>query len=63
MNVFENTAQKYPKIVEKMCSAAILAGMQIMGVYSEDDFCVEVKDDDSPITRADRFADNVITKI
>ena len=63
MNVFENTAQKYPKIVEKMCSAAILAGMEIMSVYSEDDFCVEIKDDYSPITRADRVADNVIAKI
>ena len=63
MNVFENIVQKYPKIVEKMCSAAILAGIEIMSVYSKDDFCVEIKDDDSPITLADRLADNVIRKI
>ena len=63
MNVFENMAQQYPEIVEKMCSAAILAGIKIMSVYSEDDFCVEIKDDDSPITLADRLADNVIRKI
>ena len=62
MNVFENMVQKYPKIVEKMCSAAILAGIRIMSVYSEDDFCVEIKDDDSPITLADHLADNVIRK-
>ena len=63
MNVFENMVQKYPKIVEKMCSAAIMAGVKIMSVYSEDDFCVEIKDDDSPITLADHLADNVIRKI
>jgi len=63
MNIFETTAQKYPKIVEEMCLAAILAGARIMAVYSEDDFGVEIKADDSPITRADRLADNVIGKI
>ena len=63
MNLFEKTAQKYPGIVEKMCFAAILAGARIMGVYSEDDFGVEIKGDDSPITRADRIADNVIGNI
>ena len=62
MNRFENIAQKYPRIVEKMCSAAILAGAKIMAVYSEDDFGVEIKGDESPITRADRLADNVIGK-
>jgi len=63
MNLFEKTAQKYPKIVEKMCLAAILAGTKIMVVYSEEDFGVELKSDDSPITRADRLADKVIGKI
>lgn len=63
MNIFENMAWKYQGIVEKMCLAAISAGARIMAVYSEDDFGVEVKGDDSPITRADRLADNVIGKI
>ena len=63
MNIFENTAQKYPKIGEKMCLAAILAGAKIMAVYSEDDFGVEIKRDASPITRADRLADSLIGKI
>ena len=63
MNIFKKTALKYPKIVEKMCLAAISAGARIMAVYSEDDFGVEMKGDNSPITRADRLADIVIGKI
>ena len=63
MNIFEKMTQKYPKIVEKMCLAAIWAGTRIMVGYSEDDFGVEMKGDDSPITRADRLADKVIGKI
>ena len=63
MNKFENTMRKYPEIVEKMISAAILAGIKIMGVYSKDDFGVEIKGDDSPITLADRLADSAIEKV
>ena len=63
MDIFEKTAHKYPGIVEKMCLAAILAGARIMAVYSEEDFGVEIKSDDSPITRADRLADEMIEKI
>ena len=62
MNIFENMAWKYQGIVEKMCLAAISAGARIMAVYSEEDFGVEMKSDDSPITRADRLADDVIGK-
>ena len=60
MNIFKETAHKYPMIVQKMCSAAILAGSKIMAVYSKDDFGIEMKGDDSPITLADRLADKVI---
>ena len=63
MNVFENTAEKYPEIVEKMCLAAILAGVKIMNVYSEGDFGVEIKKDSSPVTLADKIADKVIGDI
>ena len=63
MDVFENIAQKYPSIVEKMCSAAILAGGKIMDVYSKDDFGVDFKGDNSPISLADRLADIVIEEI
>ena len=63
MDVLKKTAHKYPKIVKEMCSAAISAGAKIMDIYSGDDFGIEIKGDDSPITRADRLADNVIGKI
>ena len=63
MNIFENTAQKYPTIVEIMCSAAIFAGAKIMDVYSKDDFGIEIKGDGSPLTLADRLADQVIGEI
>ena len=63
MNIFEKTAHKYPTIVKEMCSAAISAGVRIMGVYSEDDFGVEIKEDDSPVTLADKISDKVIGDI
>ena len=60
MNLFENMARKHPTIVQKMCSAAIFAGKHIMDVYYKDDLGVKIKADDSPITLADRLADQVI---
>ena len=60
MLVFENITKKHPEIVKKMCSAAVMAGEKIMSVYSKDDFSVEIKGDNSPITVADRLADTVI---
>ena len=63
MRIFANTALKYPTIVEQMCSAAISAGAKIMDVYSSDDLGIEIKDDDSPVTLADKIADKVIRDI
>ena len=63
MDLFEKIAHKYPKIVKEMCSAAISAGARIMDVYSGDDFGVEIKGDDSPVTVADKIADKVIGDI
>ena len=60
MNILNKTALKYPTIVEEMCSTAILAGIKIMDVYLKDDFKVDIKSDDSPITLADRLSDAVI---
>ena len=40
---------------------ALQAGAAIMGVYDSADMGVESKDDDSPVTRADRLADDVIS--
>lgn len=39
---------------------AILAGRKIMEIYSSDDFGVEAKADESPVTKADLAADKVI---
>jgi 3'(2'), 5'-bisphosphate nucleotidase len=39
---------------------SILAGQKIMEIYSSDDFGVETKSDDSPVTKADLAADAVI---
>lgn len=40
---------------------ALAAGAEIMGVYDSADMGVESKADDSPVTRADRLADDVIS--
>ena len=43
--------------------AAVLAGGAIMGVYSAGDFAVEFKKDSSPLTRADRRANEIIVSM
>ncbi len=43
-----------------MCETARLAGDAILAVYAEDDFGVETKSDDSPLTRADMAAHLII---
>lgn len=40
--------------------ASLQAGKAILEVYSSDDFNVEVKGDDSPLTKADKSANDVI---
>lgn len=40
--------------------ASLHAGISIMNVYESDDFNIEIKGDDSPLTRADKNANNVI---
>ena len=63
MNIFSTTVNKYPSIVHIMCCAAILAGKKIMDVYVRDDFGIEIKDDNSPVTLADHRSDIMINKI
>ena len=43
--------------------AAIVAGDAIMDIYESDDFNVELKGDNSPLTKADKAAHNEIVKI
>ncbi|MBE3638954.1 3'(2'),5'-bisphosphate nucleotidase CysQ [Mangrovicoccus algicola] len=47
----------YGKLEVVMRRLALEAGEIIMGIYGEDDFSVEAKDDDSPVTKADKAAD------
>lgn len=41
---------------------AVIAGKAIMDVYENDDFGVEMKDDNSPLTKADKKAHNIIVQ-
>lgn len=44
-------------------TASVLAGDEILKVYESDDFNVELKDDNSPLTRADKAAHNKIMEV
>ncbi|MFY0651245.1 MAG: 3'(2'),5'-bisphosphate nucleotidase CysQ [Cyclobacteriaceae bacterium] len=50
----------YQNLIEIAKDAAVEAGKAILEVYNSDDFNVELKGDDSPLTRADKQAHNVI---
>ncbi|MEJ5218014.1 3'(2'),5'-bisphosphate nucleotidase CysQ [Cognatishimia sp. D5M38] len=51
----------YDKLTEVMRKLAIEAGAKIMEIYESDDFDVELKSDDSPVTIADQAADALIS--
>ena len=51
----------YAYIVSVIRDLALKAGNEIMKVYGSDDFGVDTKSDDSPVTRADRAADDIIS--
>ena len=51
----------YQHIVNVIRELALKAGQEIMHVYGSDDFGVDTKSDDSPVTRADRAADDIIS--
>ena len=51
----------FEKELEEMKIAAELARNEILKVYSQD-FDVEIKSDDSPVTEADKNADAIIKK-
>ena len=52
----------YETLLLQAINAAVLAGAEILNVYHNDDFEVELKSDNSPLTRADRLADQCIAK-
>ena len=51
----------YIKLCQIFRSLALKSGAAIMDVYNSDKFEVSVKSDDSPITLADKKADEIIT--
>ena len=51
----------YGKLAQVMRALALDAGDAIMEIYGQDDFAVEAKDDDSPVTAADKAADAIIS--
>ncbi len=51
----------YDKLTDVMRTLALKAGDAIMEIYGQDDFSVEAKDDDSPVTAADTAADAIIS--
>lgn len=44
-------------------SASLAAGKMIMGIYNSEDFAVELKKDNSPLTRADKVSHKMISEI
>lgn len=51
----------YGKLADVMRTLALEAGDAIMDIYGQDDFSVEAKLDDSPVTAADTAADAIIS--
>ncbi|MDC9724259.1 MAG: 3'(2'),5'-bisphosphate nucleotidase CysQ [Urechidicola sp.] len=48
------------KNLQTAIKASLKAGIEIMKVYESDDFNIEIKGDDSPLTQADKNANDVI---
>lgn len=48
------------ELIKVMCAVARDAGAAILQVYGDEDFGVQTKSDDSPLTRADLAAHNII---
>lgn len=54
---------KYMKELEVAKRAAILAGEAIIEVYNSEDFGVEIKKDNSPLTKADKKSNELIVRM
>ena len=52
----------YQSLMTAMRRLSLEAGDAIMEIYGQDDFSVEAKSDDSPVTAADKAADEIIYK-
>ncbi|MCE7995889.1 MAG: 3'(2'),5'-bisphosphate nucleotidase CysQ [Roseivirga sp.] len=52
--------EKLSSLLDTAREASLLAGQQILEIYNSDDFEVELKGDNSPLTKADKAAHDVI---
>ena len=51
----------YDVLAAEMRRLSIVAGEKIMEIYGSDDFNVQTKTDESPVTEADKAADKIIS--
>ena len=51
------------QLIKLALTAAVEAGEKILEIYNSDDFGIETKDDDSPLTKADLRAHEVILEV
>ena len=52
--------RKLQELLNTVIMASLKAGIAIMEVYESDDFNIEIKGDDSPLTQADKTANDII---
>ncbi|MFY0593227.1 3'(2'),5'-bisphosphate nucleotidase CysQ [Roseivirga sp.] len=52
--------QKLSSLLEIAKEASLLAGSKILEIYNSNDFVVEIKGDNSPLTKADKAAHEII---
>ena len=53
-------SSKIPQILDSMIAAATAAGKKVLRIYQDDNFEVEIKSDNSPLTIADKEAHRII---
>lgn len=49
--------------IDLAVKAAVLAGQEILDVYNSDNFEIELKQDNSPLTKADKLSHSIIVEI
>ena len=59
-NISDNDITKSPDHLNTAISAALQAGKAILEIYHSGEFNVEIKDDNSPLTKADKASHNII---
>ena len=62
LQMTEFQTDKSRQIISLAISAAIKAGDAIMEIYNGSDFDIKIKDDNTPLTKADKASHNIILK-